>query len=145
MVEYIGGMHDGTAKEQDPKVKKAFAGDRQRRPRAPWRSVPRGLPASRQPEWHRRPVGCSWWACSPTVMCGLVAARSVRQGVQKVLTQALRGLERNGLVRGNAHVEVPERVEYAPHRGQAHALGALGPSQAWAIAHLENVASSQAA
>jgi DNA-binding HxlR family transcriptional regulator len=51
---------------------------------------------------------------------------------QKVLTSALRGLERDGIVERTAYTELPPRVEYAlTDRGRG-ALEVVGALQAWA-------------
>lgn len=62
---------------------------------------------------------------------------------QKMLTQTLRGLERDGLVRRTVHPEVPVRVEYALTEAGRTLLEPLGALQRWSIEHLGDVAASQ--
>ena len=62
---------------------------------------------------------------------------------QKMLTQTLRGLERDGLVTRTVHPEVPVRVEYALTDAGRTLLGPLTALQAWAIEHLGDVSASQ--
>jgi DNA-binding HxlR family transcriptional regulator len=62
---------------------------------------------------------------------------------QKMLTQTLRGLERDGLVRRTVHPEVPVRVEYALTDAGRTLLVPLRALQEWAIEHLGDVAASQ--
>src|SRR4051812_10271529 len=62
---------------------------------------------------------------------------------EKVLTQTLRTMERDGLITRHVHPEVPPRVEYA-----LTALGATlaGPMKAlgtWALSHGSRVASAR--
>ena len=64
---------------------------------------------------------------------------------QKMLTQTLRGLERDGLVRRTVRAEVPVRVEYALTDAGRTLLGPLSALQAWSVAHLGDVTASQAA
>lgn len=62
---------------------------------------------------------------------------------QKMLTQTLRGLERDGLVTRTVHPEVPPRVEYeltATGRTLTEPLAAL---DAWARAHIDDVMRSR--
>ncbi|MGD9955970.1 MAG: winged helix-turn-helix transcriptional regulator [Candidatus Nanopelagicales bacterium] len=62
---------------------------------------------------------------------------------QKMLTQTLRGLERDGLVTRTVHPEVPPRVEYeltASGRTLTEPLAAL---DAWARAHIDDVLRSR--
>jgi len=62
---------------------------------------------------------------------------------QKMLTQTLRGLERDGLVTRTVHAEVPPRVEYqltATGRTLTEPLAAL---DAWARAHFDDVVRSR--
>ena len=59
------------------------------------------------------------------------------------LTQTLRGLERDGLVRRAVHPEVPVRVEYALTDAGRTLLEPLRALQAWSIEHLGDVAASQ--
>lgn len=61
----------------------------------------------------------------------------------KMLTQTLRGLERDGLVRRTVYPEVPVRVEYALTDGGRTLLEPLSALQKWAIEHLGDVSASQ--
>ena len=64
---------------------------------------------------------------------------------QKMLTQTLRGLERDGLVTRTVHPEVPVRVVYSltgPGRTLLEPLRAL---QEWSIENLGEVSASQQA
>jgi len=64
---------------------------------------------------------------------------------QKMLTQTLRGLERDGLVTRTVHAEVPPRVEYeltAIGRTLTEPLAAL---DSWARAHFDDVVRSREA
>jgi DNA-binding HxlR family transcriptional regulator len=62
---------------------------------------------------------------------------------QKMLTQTLRGLERDGLVLRTVYPEVPVRVEYALTEAGRTLLGPLGALQDWAVEHLGEVSTSQ--
>jgi DNA-binding HxlR family transcriptional regulator len=62
---------------------------------------------------------------------------------QKMLTQTLRGLERDGLVRRTVYPEVPVRVEYALTDAGRTLLEPLRVLQKWAIEHLSDVSASQ--
>ncbi|WP_231335483.1 winged helix-turn-helix transcriptional regulator [Actinomadura graeca] len=62
---------------------------------------------------------------------------------QKMLTQTLRGLERDGLVRRTVHPEVPIRVEYALTEAGRTLRGPLRALQEWALAHVGDVSASQ--
>jgi DNA-binding HxlR family transcriptional regulator len=62
---------------------------------------------------------------------------------QKMLTQTLRGLERDGLVRRTVYPEVPVRVEYALTDAGRTLLEPLHALQEWAIEHLGDVSASQ--
>nr|WP_203900390.1 helix-turn-helix domain-containing protein [Virgisporangium aliadipatigenens] len=64
---------------------------------------------------------------------------------QKMLTQTLRGLERDGLVRRTVHPEVPVRVEYALTEAGRTLLGPLRALQEWSIEHLSDVSAAQKA
>ena len=64
---------------------------------------------------------------------------------QKMLTQTLRGLERDGLVRRTVYPEVPLRVEYALTDAGRTLLEPLHALQKWAIEHLPEVSASQTA
>jgi DNA-binding HxlR family transcriptional regulator len=62
---------------------------------------------------------------------------------QKMLTQTLRGLERDGLVRRTVYPQVPVRVEYALTDAGRTLLEPLRALQKWAIEHLGDVSASQ--
>jgi DNA-binding HxlR family transcriptional regulator len=64
---------------------------------------------------------------------------------KKMLTQTLRGLERDGLVRRTVHPEVPVRVVYALTDAGRTLCEPLRALQEWSIAHLGDVAASQEA
>jgi DNA-binding HxlR family transcriptional regulator len=62
---------------------------------------------------------------------------------QKMLTQTLRGLERDGLVGRTVYPEVPVRVEYSLTNAGRTLLEPLSALQTWAIEHLGDVSASQ--
>jgi DNA-binding HxlR family transcriptional regulator len=62
---------------------------------------------------------------------------------QKMLTQTLRGLERDGLVSRSVYPEVPVRVEYSLTNAGRTLLGPLGALRDWAVEHLAEVSASQ--
>jgi DNA-binding HxlR family transcriptional regulator len=64
---------------------------------------------------------------------------------QKMLTQTLRGLERDGLVRRTVYPQVPVRVVYALTDAGLTLCVPLRALQEWSIAHLGDVAASQEA
>jgi DNA-binding HxlR family transcriptional regulator len=62
------------------------------------------------------------------------------QGVsQKMLTQTLRGLERDGLVTREVFPTVPVTVEYTLTRLGASLLSAVQQVRAWAYANIEEI------
>jgi DNA-binding HxlR family transcriptional regulator len=71
--------------------------------------------------------------------------RRVEGVSQKMLTQTLRGLERDGLVLRTVHPEVPVRVVYALTESGRTLLEPLRALQQWSIEHLGDVAVSQEA
>ena len=71
--------------------------------------------------------------------------RSVEGVSQKMLTQTLRGLERDGLVRRTVYPQVPVRVEYALTDAGRTLLEPLRALQEWSIEHLGDVSASQEA
>src|SRR5919202_2592979 len=58
---------------------------------------------------------------------------------EKVLTQTLRGMERDGLVARRVHAEVPPRVEYALTPSGATLAPPLKALGAWSLAHGKQV------
>ncbi|HWI71529.1 MAG TPA: helix-turn-helix domain-containing protein [Baekduia sp.] len=65
--------------------------------------------------------------------------RRVGGVTQKMLTQTLRGLERDGLVTRRAYPTVPVTVEYTL-TPLGHSLGAaVGPIRMWAIENIESI------
>lgn len=71
--------------------------------------------------------------------------RRVVEGVsQKMLTQTLRVLERDGLVRRDIYASVPPRVEYALTplgQGLADSISAI---RTWAYAHMDEIEAARA-
>ena len=72
-------------------------------------------------------------------------ARRIQGISQKMLTQTLRGLERDGLVRRTVYPEVPVRVEYALTEAGRTLCEPLRALQEWSITHLDGIAASQRA
>ena len=64
---------------------------------------------------------------------------------QKMLTQTLRSLERDGLVTRTIYAEVPPRVEYALTALGETLIEPLAALRHWAESHIEAVIESQAA
>lgn len=74
------------------------------------------------------------------------AVRRRIEGIsQKMLTQTLRGLERDGLVRRTVYPEVPVRVEYALTEAGRTLREPLRALEEWSIAHLGEVTAAQGA
>lgn len=69
--------------------------------------------------------------------------RRVEGASQKMLTQTLRALERDGLVRRTVFPEVPVRVEYALTEAGRTLLEPLRALREWSIEHLGDVSASQ--
>jgi DNA-binding HxlR family transcriptional regulator len=66
-------------------------------------------------------------------------ARRIEGISQKMLTQTLRGLERDGLVRRTVHASVPPKVEYELTALGRTLHGPLGALEAWARHHIGDV------
>lgn len=64
---------------------------------------------------------------------------------QKMLTQTLRGLERDGLVARNVYPEVPPRVEYTITPLGNTLVGLLAALRVWSEAHMDEVLQAQSA
>ncbi|WP_233518266.1 winged helix-turn-helix transcriptional regulator [Streptomyces corynorhini] len=62
---------------------------------------------------------------------------------QKMLTQTLRGLERDGIVRRTVYPEVPVRVEYTLTEAGRTLCEPLSALEEWSIAHLGDVSAAQ--
>lgn len=58
---------------------------------------------------------------------------------EKVLTQTLRSMERDGLIARHVHAEVPPRVEYELTRLGASMAGPMQALGKWAVAHGSSV------
>ncbi len=68
------------------------------------------------------------------------------QGISpKMLTQTLRGLERDGLVTRTVHAVVPPRVDYALTTLGRSLLGLCDALQEWAEAHIGDVIEARSA
>jgi DNA-binding HxlR family transcriptional regulator len=64
---------------------------------------------------------------------------------QKMLTQTLRGLERDGLVRRTVHAQVPPRVEYELTDAGRAALEPLRALERWVLDHAADVLAAREA
>jgi DNA-binding HxlR family transcriptional regulator len=73
-----------------------------------------------------------------TLRHGAIAAR-IGGITPKMLTQTLRGLERDGLVSRTVHAEVPPRVEYALTGLGRSLLDLARALDDWAETHIEQV------
>lgn len=62
---------------------------------------------------------------------------------EKVLTQTLRTMERDGLIARHVHAEVPPRVEYELTRLGASMAGPMRALGNWAVTHGSRVESSR--
>jgi len=71
--------------------------------------------------------------------------RNVEGISQKMLTQTLRDLERDGLVVRTIFAEVPPRVEYALTPLGVTLCGPIGELGEWATAHVDEIKRAQAA
>ena len=71
-------------------------------------------------------------------------ARRIDGVSQKMLTQTLRALERDGLVTRTAHATVPPRVDYALTDLGRSLLGLLSGLRSWATTHLDEVEAARA-
>lgn len=63
---------------------------------------------------------------------------------QKMLTQTLRSLERDGLVSRTAQLQVPVRVDYELTSAGRSLVGPLKALEDWSIEHYTGVAQAQA-
>lgn len=62
---------------------------------------------------------------------------------QKMLTQTLRGLERDGLVARTVYPEVPPRVEYTMTPLGSTLVGLLAALRVWSETHMDEVLQAQ--
>ncbi len=68
------------------------------------------------------------------------------QGISpKMLTQTLRGLERDGMISRTVFPVVPPRVDYALTELGSSLLGLVSALETWAEAHISDVAQARAA
>jgi DNA-binding HxlR family transcriptional regulator len=66
-------------------------------------------------------------------------ARRVDGVSPKMLTQTLRGLERDGLISRTVHAVVPPRVDYTLTKLGESLLDLVGALESWAQTHIEDV------
>ncbi|MEU0934838.1 helix-turn-helix domain-containing protein [Embleya sp. NPDC005971] len=64
---------------------------------------------------------------------------------KKMLTQTLRDLERNGLVRRTVHPTVPPQVEYSLTALGESVSGLMQEIRTWSESHIEEIAAAQLA
>jgi DNA-binding HxlR family transcriptional regulator len=70
----------------------------------------------------------------------------LRQGISpKMLTQTLRGLERDGMISRTVFPVVPPRVDYALTDLGSSLLGLVNALKTWSEAHISDVAQARAA
>nr|WP_245885811.1 helix-turn-helix domain-containing protein [Xylanimonas oleitrophica] len=89
-------------------------------------------------------IGDRWTVLVVGVLSGGTARfselrRRVEGISQKMLTQTLRELERDGLVTRTVHAEVPVRVEYALTDAGRTLTGPLKALEEWSVQHLSGV------
>jgi DNA-binding HxlR family transcriptional regulator len=70
-------------------------------------------------------------------------SRAIEGVSQKMLTQTLRGLERDGLVTRTVHPEVPPRVVYDLTEAGRTLIEPLAALDAWARTHLADIEESR--
>ena len=63
----------------------------------------------------------------------------------KMLTQTLRGLERDGLISRTVHAEVPPRVDYELTDLGRSLLGLVRGLEQWAVTHIDDVLAARRA
>jgi DNA-binding HxlR family transcriptional regulator len=72
-------------------------------------------------------------------------ARRIERVSQKMLTQTLRGLERDGLLTRTVHASVPPRVDYELTPLGRTLDGPITAVQQWALDHMGDVLTARAA
>ena len=72
-------------------------------------------------------------------------ARRIEGVSQKMLTQTLRGLERDGLVTRTVHATVPPRVDYELTPLGRTLSGPIGALEQWALDHMGDVLAARGA
>ncbi len=72
-------------------------------------------------------------------------ARKIEGVSPKMLTQTLRGLERDGLIGRTVHAEVPPRVDYALTELGRSLLDLVGALEKWAEVHIDDVQAARLA
>ena len=71
-------------------------------------------------------------------------SRAIEGISPKVLTQALRALERDGLVSREVYAEVPPRTEYSLTDLGSTLVGAVSALDRWARSHIDEVQAARA-
>lgn len=66
-------------------------------------------------------------------------ARRIDGVSQKMLTQTLRALERDGILERTVHPEIPPRVEYRLTGEGRSLLGVVGELARWSVTHYDRV------
>jgi DNA-binding HxlR family transcriptional regulator len=72
-------------------------------------------------------------------------SRTIEGVSQKMLTQTLRGLERDGLVTRTVHAVVPPRVDYELTDLGRTLHGPITAIQQWALGHMDDVIAARQA
>jgi DNA-binding HxlR family transcriptional regulator len=72
-------------------------------------------------------------------------SRKIEGVSPKMLTQTLRGLERDGLIGRTVHAEVPPRVDYQLTELGRSLLGLVRGLEQWAVTHIDDVQAARLA
>jgi DNA-binding HxlR family transcriptional regulator len=75
---------------------------------------------------------------------GELASR-IQRVSQKMLTQTLRGLERDGMLTRTVHASVPPRVDYELTELGRSLLMPITALEQWAIAHMDDIVAARRA
>jgi len=95
-------------------------------------------------------IGDKWtlltlYALGPRTLRFSALRREVEGVSQKMLTQTLRGLERDGLVKRKAYATIPPRVEYSLTPLGASLTEVISTIRLWAYGHMDDITDARAA
>ena len=95
-------------------------------------------------------IGDTWSVLIVSLLAGgpqryTTLQRQIEGISPKMLTQTLRGLERDGLVTRTVHAVVPPRVDYALTPLGESLRGLVSELEKWATTHIDDVQAARAA